>query len=109
MEHTIGGFIKLELGRFSKGLTDRFAEIALHNKKTTAALRPKIFKESNFSTSIFETITVKEVKLFIRKRSGASGGTSFNIGFSQTTGFGGVVGFGSGGSLSETTMMEVDL
>ena len=109
MEHTIGGFIKLELGRFSKGLTDRFAEIALHNKKTTAALRPKIFKESNFSTSIFETITVKEVKLFIRKRTGSSGGTSFNIGFSQTTGFGGVVGFGSGGSLSETTIMEVDL
>ena len=109
MEHTIGGFIKLELGRFSKGLTDRFAEIALHNKKTTAALRPKIFKESNFSTSIFETITVKEVKLFIRKRTGGSGGTSFNIGFSQTTGFGGVVGFGSGGSLSETTIMEVDL
>jgi len=109
MEHTMEGFIKLELGKFSKGLSDRFAEIALHNKRTTAALRPKIFKESNVSISLFDSLTLNEIKLFIRKRTGASGGTSFNIGFSQTIGFGGVVGFGSGGSLTETTIMETEL
>ena len=109
MEHTTEGFIKLELGKFSKGLSDRFAEIALHNKKTTAALRPKIFKELNQSVSLFDLINIREVKLFIRNRTGSSGGTSFNIGFSQTIGFGGVVGFGSAGSTTETTVLEAEL
>ena len=109
MEHTTEGFIKLELGKFSKGLSDRFAEIALHSKKTTAALRPKIFKELNQSISLFDLINIREVKLFIRNRTGSSGGTSFNIGFSQTIGFGGVVGFGSAGSTTETTVLEAEL
>ena len=109
MEHNMHGFVKLSLGKFSKGLTDRFAEIALDSKKTSAALRPKIFKEVNNSLSSFELLNVKEVKLFIRKRSGSTGGTSFNIGFSQTIGFGGVIGFSSTGSTSETTILETEL
>ena len=109
MEHNMYGFVKLSLGKFSKGLTDRFAEIALDSKKTSAALRPKIFKEVNNSLSSFELLNVKEVKLFIRKRSGSTGGTSFNIGFSQTIGFGGVIGFSSTGSTSETTILETEL
>lgn len=109
MEHTIDGFIKMQLGRFSKGLTDRFAEIELQNKKTTAALRPKVFKDSDTSVSFFESIKVKEVKLLIRNRVGGSGGSSFNIGFSQRIGFGAVIGFGSIGSTSITTILETEL
>jgi len=109
MEHTMDGFIKMELGRFSKGLTDRFAEIQLQNKKTIAALRPKVFKDSDTSISFFESIKVKEVKLLIRNRVGGSGGSSFNIGFSQRIGFGAVIGFGSIGSTSITTILETEL
>ena len=107
MEHTTDGFIKLELGKFSKGLSDRFAEIALDSKKTTAALRPKVFNQINDSISLFDVINIKEIKLFIRNR--VSGGTSFNIGFSQTIGFGVAIGFGASGSTTETTILEAEL
>ena len=108
MKHEIGGFIRMELGKYSKGLDDRFAEILAEGKKTRAKLRPKTL--SNNITNVFIDIPkINEVHLLIRKRA-TTGGSAFNIGFSTAIGFTTAMGFGStGSSTALTTLLEVDL
>ena len=84
IEHTIDGFMKLELGKYSKMLEDRFAELLATNKKINATLRPNVFKEPNVSTDILETLTINPLKIVINKRASSGGltigfGTPINI------------------------------
>jgi hypothetical protein len=108
MKHEIGGFIRMELGRYSKGLEDRFAEILAEGKKTRAMLRPKTIA-NNISNVFIDIPKINEVQLLIRKRT-ATGGSSFTIGFSTVIGFVTAMGFGTTGSTTTlTTILEVDL
>ena len=106
MEHQIDGFIKLELGRFSKGLEDRLAEVLISTKQNRAFLRSKELASANENASLLDLINVRERKLLVQTRIGTS---SFNIGFVEEIGFSSEMGFGSvGASIVTTTVREVE-
>jgi len=104
MEHTQMGTIKLELGKFTKGLTDRFAEILKNNKKIEANARSEAFNNVRTSRDYFGKIGITERKLVVKKRANASA-NSFNLGFEQTLGFDLNLGLASGGN-TLTTILE---
>ena len=108
MRHTIGGFIRMELGRYSKGLEDRFAEILAEGKKTRALMRPTTIA-TNITNSFLEIPKIKELKLTILQRT-TTGGSVFNLGFSTTIGFGNTMGVGMvGATTTLTTLLEDEL
>jgi hypothetical protein len=108
MKHTIGGFIRMELGRYSKGLDDRFAEILADGKRKSAQLRNTITTSTSIN-SFIDIPTIKEVKLLAVKRT-TTGGNAFNIGFATTIGFATPMGFSTIGSATAIeTILEVDL
>lgn len=104
MEHTQIGTIKLELGKFTKGLTDRFAEILKNNKRIEASARSEAFNNVRTSRDYFGKIGITERKLVVKKRANASA-NSFNLGFEQTLGFDLNLGLSAGGN-TLTTILE---
>ena len=108
MKHEIGGFIRMELGKYSKGLDDRFAEILADGKRKSAQLRNTITTSTSIN-SFIDIPTIKEVKLLAVKRT-TTGGNAFNIGFATTIGFATPMGFSTIGSATAIeTILEVDL
>ena len=105
MEHTQIGTIKLELGKFTKGLTDRFAEILKNNKKIEANARSEAFNSVRTSRDYFGKIGITERKLIVKKRANASA-NSFNLGFEQTLGFALSLGLSTGGNTLTTILEE---
>ena len=103
MEHKIDGFVKLELGRFSKGMEDRFAELLISTNKNRAKLRSKALAQSNENVSLLDLVSLRERKLLIQKRE--SSATTNKIGFVRTIGFG--IPMGTAG-ITTTTVREVD-
>ena len=104
MKYEISGQTTLLLGKYSKSIEDRFAEILLANKQTDSYIRRKDYIENENAFDFFEDIKVKEINLVIRKRS-ATGGT---LGFASTLNIGTTtLGFGSG--VSHTVLLEEDL
>lgn len=69
IEHDFLGMLKLELGKYSKQLEDRFAELLSANKKIHADIRAKEFDERSVSFDILDSIDVKVSKLLVRKVS----------------------------------------
>ena len=108
MEHGFSGFVKMQLGRFSKGLEDRFAELLISTRKNRTLLRPKELAEANENASFLDSIKINERRLVIQTRV-SSGGSSFSIGFVEEIGFGVEMGFGTSGStITTTTVREVE-
>ena len=103
MEHKIDGFVKLELGRFSKGMEDRFAELLISTNKNRAKLRSKSLEQSNENVSLLDLVSLRERKLLIQKREASA--TTNKIGFVRTIGFG--IPMGTAG-ITTTTVREVD-
>ena len=108
LEHQLSGFIKLQLGRFSKDLSDMFSELIISSKTTNAALRSNISTGNDVSFSLIDTLNTKELKLLIRKRDAS--GASRTLGFSTQLGFStnSQLGF-SGGAITITDLLEEDL
>ena len=108
MEHQLSGFIKLELGRYTKDLSDIFSELLISSKETKAALRKDKLITSEVSFNFINTIDTKELKLLVRKRE-ASGATR-TLGFGTTFGFSSnsQLGF-TGGAIVITDLIEEDL
>ena len=107
IEHSVDGFMRMELGRFSKGLEDRLAEILIDAKQTKASIRQAeldTIEESTFLT----TLNIRERKLLIKSRT-TTGAGSFTIGFVGTIGFTSPMGFGTGGTTTETIQVEEEL
>ena len=104
MEHRIDGFVKLELGRFSKGMEDRFAELLISTSKNKAKLRSKELLQSKENVSILELVSLKERKLLIQKRE--SSATTNKIGFVRTIGFSAPL---ATGTITTTTVREMEL
>jgi len=104
MEHQLAGFIKLQLGRYSKDLSDVFSELLISSKQTKAALRSSDLSAQEVSFNFLDTIDTKEIKLLVRKRS-ASGPV---LGFTVPLGFSTTIGFG-GGTITITDLVEKDL
>jgi len=104
MKYEISGQTTLLLGKYSKSIEDRFAEILLANKQTDSYIRRKDYIENENAFDFFEAIKIKEINLVIRKRT-ATGGT---LGFASTLNIGTTtLGFGSG--IAHTVLLEEDL
>lgn len=106
MEHQLKGFIKLQLGRYSKDLSDVFSELLVSSKETKAALRSNELTSNEISYNFINTLDTKELKLEIRKTESSGGatlgfGTAFNT---ATTPF----GFNAG-ITTITDLLEEDL
>ena len=104
IEHTLTGMMELELGRYSKQLEDRFAELLAENKKINADIRAKKFDESVVSYDFLDSFKIKEVRLLVRKVSSAGGmtlgfGTALNT---STT----PMGFSGGSTDTITDLVE---
>jgi len=104
MKYEISGQTTLLLGKYSKSIEDRFAEILLANKQTDSYIRRKDYVENEKAFDFFEDIKIKEINLVIRKRT-ATGQT---VGFTSTLNTGTTtLGFGSG--VTHTVLSEEDL
>ena len=84
IEHGFLGMMKLELGKYSKQLEDRFAELLSANKKIYADIRTKEFDERSVSYNILDSIDIKVSKLLVRKIS-ATGATTLGFGSALNT------------------------
>ena len=106
MEHQLTGFIKLQLGRYSKDLSDVFSELLISSKETKAALRSNDLSTQEVSFNFLDTVDTKEIKLLVRKRS--AGGAGRTLGFGTALGFTTPLGF-TGGAITITDLVEEDL
>ena len=106
MEHQLTGFIKLQLGRYSKDLSDVFSELLISSKETKAALRSANLQSNEISYNFLNTLNTKELKLLVRKRS--AGGAGRTLGFGTALGFTTPLGF-TGGAITITDLVEEDL
>ena len=104
MEHQLTGFIRLQLGRYSKDLSDVFSELLISTKETKAALRSNELSTDEVSFAFLETVDTKDLKLLVRKRSA----TGTVLGFATPLGFGLPIGFG-GGTITITDLIDEDL
>jgi len=108
IEHKMTGLLKLELGRYSKQLEDRFAELLIANKKTNSAIRNQKFSEPTTGFDFIDNTSVKEIRLHIRKRT--TSGTVLTLGFGTTLNTSTIeLGFEGGGSITLTTLIDEDL
>jgi len=104
MEHQLTGFIKLQLGRYTKDLSDIFSELLIASKETKSALRSADLNYNEISFNFLDTLNTKELKLLVRKR----GSTGAALGFTTPLGFGLPLGFGAG-TITITDLVEEDL
>ena len=81
VEHLLLGNMKLELGRYSKQLEDRFAEIAIEQRNVRADTRNTKFDESSVFNNFIEDINIKPMRLLVRERKSNGGAT---LGFGTT-------------------------
>jgi hypothetical protein len=107
IEHSLDGFMRLELGRFSKGLEDRLAEILIDAKQIKASIRPNNLENVEENTFLTK-FNIRERKLLVKSRT-TTGAGSFTIGFVGTIGFSIPMGFGTGGTTTETIQVEQEL
>ena len=106
IEYLLTGLMVLELGKYSKGLEDRFAELIIQNKKINSQLRNESFKESE-SLDFLEELKINQIRLFARKRT--STGT-FKLGFGTTLNTGTTtLGYGVGTGITFTTLIDEEL
>ena len=106
MEHQLTGFIKLQLGRYTKDLSDIFSELLIASKETKSALRSADLTSNEVSFNFLNTLNTKELKLLVRKRE-ASGGRT--LGFGTALGFTAKLGFTGGATITITDLLEEDL
>ena len=80
IKHLINGMMELELGKYSKKLEDRFAELISENKKVNSSIRKKQFDERSITFDLLDEVKVSVTKLLVRKITG----TGASLGFSST-------------------------
>jgi len=116
INHTMYGMLELTLGKYNKGLSERFAEIIQLQKKTSAFLRANKFKTQTDTTDFFENFGIKELRLIIRKTSKTN--SPFTIGFNYAidtivtggTNTGAAIGFNTSlGTVDTTTELDEEL
>ena len=78
-EHLLTGNMKLQLGRYSKVLEDKFAELEIKAREVRSAIREKKFDESSTGFIGNTSVKIKPIKFIIRERS-SSGGAVLGFG-----------------------------
>ena len=104
VEYTLTGLIKLELGKYSRGLADRFSELLVTQNKTTTRQRLKNHPDASQGFNFLEDIKIKEVRVLARKRSSDNS----LLGFATTLSTTGIP-LGFEGTVIFTDLEEVDL
>ena len=94
--------IEIDLGAYSKGLTERLSEILSVQKTQQSKLRGQKFNNTDTSNEFFENVTLKELKLSMVHKTGIS-----HMGLGVLLGFDSLLEFQ--GTITTTTTMEVDL
>jgi hypothetical protein len=107
IEHRMTGLLKLELGRYSKQLEDRFAELLISNKKTNSAIRNQKFSEPSTSFDFLDDLGIKPLRLHIRTRT-SSGGATLGFGTTLNTSTA-ELGFEGGAAITLTTLVDEEL
>ena len=106
MTHNLYGLMELEIGRYSKNLSDLFSEVLLANRKNTASVRNNTFNNRSESYNFLETIKPKEIRLLVRKRATTG---EFKIGFGTALNTATkALGFHSG-TITTTILIDEDL
>jgi len=106
VNYLLTGLMELELGRYSKGMEDIFAELLIENKKINSKVRNQSFKESE-SLDFLEDMKVKGLRVLIRKKTFPT--TGFPLGFSIPLNTGtSPLGLASG-TISYTTLLDEEL
>ena len=82
MQHNLQGTLDLELGSYTKGLEDRFAELAIANQNINNKVREDSFNNNEISFDLLENINVKPIKLKVRKKETPAG--AFTLGTNST-------------------------
>ena len=70
--------MELELGKYIKGLEDRFAELSIANRKTNNRLNEDLVDLNSAQFSFLDKIKVKPIRMLIRKKAVTSGGFTLN-------------------------------
>ena len=104
IEHLLVGLMRLELGRYSKGLEDRFAEIAIETKDLRAKTRDSKFNTSSLYYTSIDNVKIKPLKLSIRQRASSGGAVlGFTTALNTSTSR---LGFGNLGVVQSTLLEE---
>ena len=105
--HEMIGNMTLTLGRYSKSLGDRFAELLVGNKKLNTSIRRNEFSDSLISYNILDEVKIKPLRLLIRKRSSTG---IFKLGFDTTLNTATTkLGFEGGASITITDLIDEEL
>jgi len=101
-EYNITGSVKLTLGKFSKNIGDRFAELLISNNNINAFIRESISDSTIYNLDFLSKVHIRPLRLLVRKATPSSG---YTFGFSTTLGFS-TTFLGSTNTLE--TLLEVD-
>ena len=82
IQHNLTGTMDLELGSYTKGLEDRFAELAIENRNVNNKIREDSFNDNQNVFDFMENINVKPIKFKIQKKSTPAG--AFTLGTNST-------------------------
>lgn len=83
IQHSLSGMMELELGKYIKGLEDRFAELSIANRKTNNRLNEDLVDLNSTQFSFLDNIKVKPIRMLIRKKAVTAG--SFTLNTASTT------------------------
>jgi len=106
IKHLLTGNMKLELGRYSKTLEDRFSEISIELDKIKSNTRKRDFSDSFLGSVHTETYKIKPMRLLARERK-SSGGAVLGFGTYLNTNTR-PLGHEDGQGVTHTTLMEED-
>ena len=98
IKHLLTGNIKLTLGKYSKQLEDRFADLLIEGKKTNTAIRELDFNQNEVNFNFLQ-----DIKKPLRYLQRASTGT-FHLVLWPTLGF--VLELGFYGAVQITELLE---
>lgn len=82
IQHNLTGTMDLELGSYTKGLEDRFAELAIENRNVNNKIREDSFNDNQNVFDFMENINIKPIKFKIRKKETPAG--AFTLGTNST-------------------------
>tara|TARA_R100001015_G_C4630134_1_gene191527 strand:- start:1881 stop:3287 length:1407 start_codon:yes stop_codon:yes gene_type:complete len=82
IQHNLQGSLDLELGSYTKGLEDRFAELAIANQNINNKVREESFNNNEIAFDFLEDINIKPIKFKIQKKSTPAG--AFTLGTNST-------------------------
>lgn len=106
LKHLLTGNIELELGRYSKGLEDRFSEIEVEQSKLNTENLDENLTDSNVLYTFLDNMKIKPIRLIIKERA-SSGGATLGFGTTLNTNTR-PLGFSGGSGVTHTTLVEED-